>query len=107
MIEKIPIQVKEIVNSIDMNALVFLFGSRARGDFRANSDWDFLIITEQEATSELQDRIRAQLYELELETDQVISSVIESREEWAKYVNSEFYKNILNEGIKVNLPEAA
>ncbi len=36
--------VKQEVIKIDPKAEVFLFGSRARGDFRKDSDWDFLIL---------------------------------------------------------------
>ncbi|MBK9980810.1 MAG: nucleotidyltransferase domain-containing protein [Saprospiraceae bacterium] len=36
--------VKHEIKGIDPNAEVILFGSRARGDFREDSDWDFLIL---------------------------------------------------------------
>ncbi|WP_461102555.1 nucleotidyltransferase domain-containing protein [Spirosoma koreense] len=35
-------EVKRSVMAIDPNAEVWLFGSRARGDAREDSDWDFL-----------------------------------------------------------------
>ena len=39
----IPQLVKEKILEIDKNAEVILFGSRARGDFHEESDWDFLV----------------------------------------------------------------
>ena len=38
--------VKRSVYEIDPQAEVWLFGSRARGDTRPDSDWDFLVLTE-------------------------------------------------------------
>ena len=38
-------QVKATVRQIDPQAEVILFGSRARGDARKDSDWDFLVLT--------------------------------------------------------------
>jgi len=42
-------QVRKVANeAVPQGGRVFLFGSRARGDFRADSDWDFLIILEKD-----------------------------------------------------------
>ena len=101
MQQKIPLLVKETVSNLDPSANVILFGSRARGDFKADSDWDFLILTPQKLTINYRDSIRDSLYLIELEQDQVISSVIENSEEWQKYLYSEFYKNVAKEGIEI------
>ncbi len=37
----------------DENASLILFGSRARGDYREDSDWDVLVITKKEADARL------------------------------------------------------
>lgn len=106
-INGIPLKVKETVEKIDSQARVILFGSRARGDFRPDSDWDFLILTRKKASRELQDKIRELLYEIELDAGQIISSVIEDEETWPKYRESEFFKNVLQEGIEVVTPIVA
>ncbi|MDZ7934591.1 MAG: nucleotidyltransferase domain-containing protein [Emticicia sp.] len=36
-------KVKTVVSDFDPDAKVLLFGSRARGDNRKDSDWDFMI----------------------------------------------------------------
>ena len=100
-IEGIPLLVKETVEKVDHKARVILFGSRARGDYRTDSDWDFLILTKERASRQLQDKIRELLYEVELNTEQVITSVIEDEEEWQKYRESEFFKNVTREGVEV------
>lgn len=43
-------RIKEVINEVAVRQgididKVILFGSRARGDFRENSDWDLLVIT--------------------------------------------------------------
>lgn len=107
MESQLPIEVEEAVQSIDPAAKVILFGSRARGEAREDSDWDFLILTSKEVTPALEDEFRTKLYELELEYEQVISSVIENDENWENYLNSEFYKNVQADGIEVDTLKAA
>lgn len=54
---------------MDITAEAFLFGSRARGDNRINSDWNILILVDNnKVTNEIEDNFREDLYNLELET---------------------------------------
>ncbi len=103
----LPLDVKATVAKVDSQAKVILFGSRARGDYHADSDWDFLILTQKEASRLLQDQIREMLYELELDQEQVITSIIESEEIWKRYQETELYRNVLREGIEIISPKAA
>ncbi|MEL7123258.1 MAG: nucleotidyltransferase domain-containing protein [Bacteroidota bacterium] len=100
-------KVEEEVKSIDPEAKLVLFGSRARGDAHDDSDWDFLILTSKELNPELEDEFRNRLYKLELEFEQVISSVIENVVKWEDYLNSEFYQNIKEDGIEIENLKAA
>jgi predicted nucleotidyltransferase len=107
MDSQIPIKVEEVVKAIDPKSKVVLFGSRARGEAHAESDWDFLILTSREVSPELVDEILAKLYEVELAVEQVISSVIENQQKWEDYLNSEFYQNVKDHGIVVENMKAA
>ena len=102
-----PLEVKKAIAKIDKKALVILFGSRARGDSKPESDWDFLIITPKETTQSYQDAIREALYNIELENGQVITSVIENDKIWNRYKESEIFKNIARDGIEIVIPKAA
>lgn len=101
-LEEIPKIVKEVIHQIDEAAEVILFGSRARGDFDADSDWDFLILIDEEVTSEKEELIRDALYDIELASGEVITSIIEEKSEWDKYKETLIYKNIEEQGILVS-----
>ena len=91
--------VKNEVNKIAADNEVILFGSRARGDFREDSDWDFLILLKKETVSKAEkEKIRERLYELELATDEIISTIIHSQNEWDKLSVTPIYQIIKEEG---------
>ncbi|MBM4028315.1 MAG: nucleotidyltransferase domain-containing protein [Planctomycetes bacterium] len=94
-------QVKEAVLALEPTAQVILYGSRARGDSRTDSDWDFLILLDGPVDDERVDRIRHRLYEIEWESDQVLSSIVRSREQWDNHPLSgtPFHRNVELEGI--------
>ncbi len=60
-------KIKRQVLKEDENASLILFGSRARGDYREDSDWDVLIITNKEADALLKRKIYEDIYDVELE----------------------------------------
>jgi len=75
-------QVKTAVHSLVPNAEIILYGSRARGTARTDSDWDFLILLPASRDKTLENQIKDRLYDVELETDTVLSSIIRSKQEW-------------------------
>ena len=91
-------KVKETVHSVDPQADVYLFGSRARGNHRKDSDWDFLVLTSKKVTRELKYTFSDTLNDLELEAERVISSIIRSKEEWPDYEVTDLYQNIQEDG---------
>ena len=98
---KIPEVVKKEIGRIDKESEVILFGSRARGDYSIESDWDFLILLNSSITNELEKTVRNKLYEIELETGEIITSIIEEKTEWEKYGQTRIYRNIEEQGILV------
>ena len=98
---KIPELVREEIRKLDEESEVILFGSRARKDHRRDSDWDFLILLNKEITRDLKNLIRDNLYELELDLDQVISSTIYGKEDWENLKVTLLYQIIQEEGIEI------
>jgi predicted nucleotidyltransferase len=93
--------VKKRIKSVDPNAKIILFGSRARNDAHKNSDWDFLILTEKNPDRTFRNKIYDELFELELETDEVVTGIIQNIESWHEYSNTPIYQNILRDGVEV------
>ncbi|KAA9352903.1 nucleotidyltransferase domain-containing protein [Larkinella humicola] len=91
-------KVKESVHSIDPQADVYLFGSRARGNHRKDSDWDFLVLTEKKLDQQLEYAIWDTFTELELASEQIINPVVQEKQEWIKHPFSPFYWNVLTDG---------
>lgn len=95
---KIENLVKQEVIKVDPNAEVILFGSRARGDFRKDSDWDFLVLLDRPLTPGLKSLILDNLYYLELEYNSIISAIIHSKSEWEELAVTPIYQIIKKEG---------
>ncbi len=87
---------------IDPKAEVILFGSRARGDERTDSDWDILILTDYPADLQTERKFRDKLYDLELETGESFSVFAYSKKDWmTRQRITPFYQNVTREGIRL------
>ncbi len=82
---------------------IYLYGSRARGDSKKLSDWDILILLNREQISiDTETELMDDFYELELETGEIFSPLIYSKNDWNfKYKITPLYENIEKEGIKI------
>ena len=74
--------IKLNISEVDPEARVILYGSRARGDARKNSDWDILVLTDYPVTWQIEKKFRDHLYDLELETGEILSLFIYSKKDW-------------------------
>ena len=96
-------RVKKCVLKIEPNAEILLYGSRARGESHEYSDWDFLILVDGELDPGRIDAIRHQIYEVEWDSDEVLSSIVRTRDDWKnpKYRAMPFFKNVIEYGIHI------
>jgi len=94
-------RVKQAVHELEPGAEIILYGSRARKDSGAQSDWDFLILLDGLVNDERIDRIRYRLYEIEWDCDHVLCSVVRSRKAWNSPLSKSmpFHQNVRLEGI--------
>ena len=95
--------IKTVVDRNAPNAELYLYGSRARGDSEKLSDWDLLILLNNTDSSfEFQLKIMDELYDIELETGEIISPLIYSKTDWnSNYSITPFFENVKNEGIRL------
>ncbi len=93
-------KIKEVVKLSDAEAQVILYGSRARGDARKDSDWDILILLNKpNVTLKDEQELRHKLFDVELETGEAISTFVYSLNDWnGKMTITPFYKNVTSEG---------
>jgi len=99
--EEVIAQVKSIVHKHDANATVILFGSRARGDWHEESDWDFLILSDLPECEDLKDKLRTDiLHEIEWKTFECIQTIWHNKKVWKDdYGVTGIYQSIKEEGI--------
>lgn len=85
------------------DAEVILYGSVARGEETLDSDIDLLVLVPQEVTYQLERAIRDQIYEIELESDQIISVIVRQNTRWhSRPLNiTPLYRAIAREGIPI------
>lgn len=96
-------RISQTIHDKDPLAEAYLFGSRARGDSRVDSDWDVLIlIDDDKVTNDIEDKFRDDLYDIELESGQIISTFIYTKDFWRSTLKySPLYKNVSREGIRL------
>ena len=92
--------IKKSVKSTEPNAILILYGSYARGDYRDDSDLDLLVLVDKDIITRFdQKRIKYPLYDIEFDTGTIISLLILPKKEWEmKHKITPFYENVAREG---------
>ncbi len=96
--------IRSRIKKQDPGAEVILFGSHARGQSNEESDWDILILIDRpKANRSIEDMYRSEMFELELELGEPISTFVYSKTDWeSKFLFTPLYQNIKKEGIKLS-----
>lgn len=84
---------------------VVLYGSYARGDFKADSDIDIVAIVQgdREALQEQLKRVWDESFDLGMEHEMILSPTVIPYEEYKKYQNDlPYYRNIEREGVLIS-----
>ncbi len=82
---------------------IFLFGSRARGDERADSDWDFFVVIDKRLSFnekwDIIDEIKIKLAKLKISNDIILKSEDEMMEGKDDVGRITYY--VLKEGVEI------
>ena len=91
------------VRQIVADAEIILYGSVARGEETAESDIDLLVLVPQPVTPMLRRAVRAQLYNIGLQSDQIITALVRQKSAWhsAPLSYTPLYHAIENEGVRL------
>jgi len=95
--------IRQKVNDLDSTAEVILYGSRARGDNKRDSDWDVMILLNRKNVDKKIEQIfRHHLLDIELEIGVPISVFVYSKSDWeGKYSITPLVKSIKKEGSSI------
>ena len=95
-------EIKKTLQTVAPNAKAILFGSRARNEARADSDWDILILVDKDKIcNEDFDTIAYPLVELGWTLGEMINPVLYTFSEWSKRSFTIFHKNVEEEGVVI------
>lgn len=82
---------------------IYLFGSRARGTHRPDSDYDLLLVVTENFSYSDKDKLYDAVMEVLFDTGRLISLKIRKETEYRRLLKMKtpFMQNVLREGIKI------
>ncbi len=95
--------IKMVIEKNAPDSEVYLYGSQARVNATKTSDSDLLILLNSANVSfDFETKFMDEFYELELETGEIFSPLIYSKNDWnSNYTITPLYENIQKEGIRL------
>ena len=101
---KILKYIKDAVLSVDPQAEVFLFGSRARGKHKPDADWDILVLIPEYDFFGQKQKILNSVLEIEMNNDLLINVIVQKKDNWNNnklFSITPFYKSVVKDYQKI------
>lgn len=81
---------------------VWLYGSRARGDYNEESDWDIIVISKDITDNYSNFKTYGMPFvELGIDYNQTVSPLLYSTDQWEKESNTLFHYNVMRDKIRI------
>lgn len=95
---------RQLVTTFRVDSII-LFGSKARGDHRKDSDVDVLVIVEEEETFENRMKLYDHVFDINYQYGTEISCKLRNREKWIRGEGDYplFIRDVIEEGIEFEL----
>lgn len=96
-------QIKQAIKAVEPDAIIWLYGSRARGDATSESDWDLLVLVDGAVKGQRISLIRRQIYEIEWKTGEVFCTIVRNQQEWKTPLIkvTPFWQSVNRDGVKL------
>ena len=96
-------QIRQVAkDTAPQGSMVLLFGSRARGQARKDSDWDILIVLPKNQLQQADyDQVSYPLVELGWTLGEQINPIVYTKQEWEANSITPFYDNVQRDGISL------
>ncbi len=96
-------EIQALKQKILPNEKVILFGSQARGDAHADSDWDLLVLLNKNKRNFMEDynKYAYPFTEIGWNYGVAINPVLYTQKQWEQGKIFPFYKNVMREGIEI------
>ncbi len=93
---------RAVTSAAGRRARLYLFGSYARGDAGQYSDVDLLVILADEVASlETEDRVRDAIYEFSLKSDYILSAMVVSESQAEEMSGVGVFAEVEREGVAI------
>lgn len=96
-------KIKQNVHETDPTAQVLLYGSRARGEARDDSDWDVLVLSSKDRLDFKEEELfMDHICDLIVETGQAIQLFAYGQKDWhERHSMTPFYQSVQSEAIQL------
>lgn len=92
--------IRNTVRSSEPDAQIILYGSRARGDYRKDSDWDVIVLLNKPSMSYMdRSEMACELWEKGLELGEEVNAFVYTKTQWDSAPPSLFKYFVKEEGV--------
>ncbi len=94
-------EVKGVVQHLLPSAALLLYGSVSRGEHRPDSDYDFLILTDESLAQEQEAEVEDALYDVQLRNEVLIIASFRTKDAWRADSSMPFRREVERDAIRL------